>query len=360
MKCSTDGCGKTRRETITIVLNTLKKKEKNIDNFNGDGWWIRFMQRNPKLSLRASDPLSRVSANAVTEENMSSYFSLLKETLDGNNLFDKPSLIYNMDESGMPLDHKQLKRVVTKGIKKVHGQASGDKSQITIVACANAAGHALPPMVIFKGERFNHEWSTGEVADTLYGMSENGWIDSELFFYWLDKLFLKHIPPHRPVILLCDGHKSHYTPDAISRAAQAGVIIFCIPPNTTHTAQPLDVSFFAPLKRYWSSTCHEYMNENPGMVVTKLKFSRLFSKAWVKAIKPETIINGFRKTGICPFNKSAIKIVENLSEIESPATSPSTPASSGGSVVSSPERENIVATPPPAVVFSEEQVTLFE
>ena len=91
-----------------------------------------------------------------------------------------------------------------------------------------------------------------------------------------------------------------------------------------HTAQPLDVSFFAPLKRYWSSTCHEYMNENTGMVVTKLKFSRLFSKAWVKAIKPETIIIGFRKTGTCPFNKSAIKIAENIvkniSEIESPAT----------------------------------------
>ena len=45
----------------------------------------------------------------------------------------------------MPLDPKQLKRVALKGTKKVHGQASGDKSQITIVACANAAGHALPP-----------------------------------------------------------------------------------------------------------------------------------------------------------------------------------------------------------------------
>ena len=29
MKCSEVGCGKTRRETITIVLNTLKKKGEN-------------------------------------------------------------------------------------------------------------------------------------------------------------------------------------------------------------------------------------------------------------------------------------------------------------------------------------------
>ena len=112
-------------------------------------------------------------------------------------------------------------------------------------------------------------------------------------------------------MLLCDGHGSHFTPEAIARAAEKGVVVFCIPPNTTHVAQPLDVSFFAPLKRYWSSICHTYLAENPGCVVTKLNFSLLFSRAWVKAINPETIINGFRKTGICPFNRSAIIIPES-------------------------------------------------
>ena len=86
------------------------------------------------------------------------------------------------------------------------------------MACANAAGHVLSPMVIFKGERFNHEWSVGEVPDTLYGMSESGWIDQELFFYWLKKLFIKQIPPQCPVMLLYDGHSLHYTPNAIAEA----------------------------------------------------------------------------------------------------------------------------------------------
>ena len=81
---------------------------------------------------------------------------------------DKP---YNMDESGMPLDHKQLKRVALKWIKKVHGPSSGNKAQITILACANAVGSIIPPMVIFKGERLNYEWTRGEVPDTKYAMS---------------------------------------------------------------------------------------------------------------------------------------------------------------------------------------------
>ena len=66
---------------------------------------------------------------------------------------------------------------------------SGNKTQISILACGNAIGQAIPPMVIFSGKQFNHELSVGEVPGTLYGMSENGWMDAELFQLWFCNLF---------------------------------------------------------------------------------------------------------------------------------------------------------------------------
>ena len=48
----------------------------------------------------------------------------------------------------------------------------------------SATGQVLPPMVVFSGIRFNHELSEGEVPGTLYGMSDSGWMDSELFSNW--------------------------------------------------------------------------------------------------------------------------------------------------------------------------------
>ncbi len=45
--------------------------------------------------------------------------------------------------------------------------------------------------------------------------------------------FLKHTSPCRPLLLLLDGHSSHYTLDLIKEVRQHGVIIFCLPPNTT-------------------------------------------------------------------------------------------------------------------------------
>ena len=136
---------------------------------------------------------------------------------------------------------------------------------------------------------------------TRFMVCPNGWIDSGLFYLWFYELFLKNIPT-RPVLLL-DGHSTHYTP---REAQKEGV---CVLPNTTHAAQPLDVSFFGPLKKYWSSVCHSYVSENRGRVVTKYTFSGLFRQAWYKTISPGLIVAGFRKVGVCPFNRTAIQAV---------------------------------------------------
>ena len=60
----------------------------------------------------------------------------------------------------------------------------------------------------------------------IYGMSSQGWIDHELFADWLLKLFIKNIPQTHPVLLLLDGHSSHYTPEAIKIAAENDIGLF--------------------------------------------------------------------------------------------------------------------------------------
>ncbi len=303
--CASIGYPKSRDDVIGIVRKTLHDKEEHpVEDIKGRGWWLRFMQRWPQLSLRKGDALAQSRAAGVNAVSINNYFDLLKKTLTTHRLLDCPNRIYNMDESGLPLDHKPPKVIALKGAKKVHCRTSGNKMQITVLACANAGGTVIPSMVIFEGKRLNPEWTKGEVPCTLYGMSDKGWTDMELFSYWMKDLFLPSIPPARPVLLLVDGHSSHYEPETIRYAASQDVVVLCLPPHTTHVSQPLDVSFFKPLKSYWSEVCHRYTQDNPGRVVTKYQFSSLFSTAWYKAVKPETIVNGFRKVGVCPFDST--------------------------------------------------------
>ena len=121
-------------------------------------------------------------------------------------------------------------------------------------------------------------------------------------------------------MLLLDGHSSHYQPSVVHKAAENDIVLFCLPPHTTHLAQPLDRTCFSPLKQAWNEECRLYMATNPGKKVNRYNFTQLFARAWEKAMTPSNIASGFRATGICPFNRSAIKIpgVDNVSDEESP------------------------------------------
>ena len=161
---------------------------------------------------------------------------------------------------------------------------------------------------------------------TYYGMSDKGWTDQELFKHWLKDPFLQYTVPNRPLLILLDGHSSHYEPASIELARTEGVIILCLPPHTTQDSQPFDCTVFGPLKRHWSAICHEFQQKHPGMVISKLNFTELFAKAWLQALTPANIVAGFRSCGIYPFNRNAILFPDD-GDSGSSGTIPKNPSS---------------------------------
>ena len=82
------------------------------------GWVDYFMKKHPELALRKGDATAEIRMNSVTPESMKSYYDLLQEILEKQNLKNSPRQIYNVDETGMSLDQKPPKVVVKKGQKK--------------------------------------------------------------------------------------------------------------------------------------------------------------------------------------------------------------------------------------------------
>ena len=80
---------------------------------------------------------------------MTDYFALLKDVLTENGLLNSPGRIYNVNETGIALDGHAPKLVAKRGQKKVRYRTSGNKSQITVIACVSASGQCIPPFVIF-------------------------------------------------------------------------------------------------------------------------------------------------------------------------------------------------------------------
>ena len=248
--CAKLGYGKTRKDVLAIAESTAIDKGLLKSSRITEGWWRRFLERQSDLSLRQGDSTAHVRMDAVNKETMEQYFSLLYDTLSTHDLLEKPSQIYNVDESGIPLNPRPPKVVSAKGrkTKKVRYRSSGRKGQITIVACANAAGQTIPPMVIYDAVNLNPAWTKEEVPGTKYGLSSNGWINTEPFEGWLVEHFVERAVSARPLFSLLDGHSTHYQPQAVRFAMEHDIIMLCLPPHTTHESQPLDVGVFAPLK----------------------------------------------------------------------------------------------------------------
>ena len=50
------------------------------------------------------------------------------------------------------------------------------------------------------------------------------------------------------------------------------------------------------------------MSLNPGVVINRYEFSKIFSKAWMNAMSMKNIMGGFKICGIFPFNRDALKL----------------------------------------------------
>ena len=213
-----------------------------------------------------------------------------------------------MDESGFPLDPKPPKGVFARGEKNPVSVSSGNKAQITVVGCVSAAGQCMPPTIIWPRKKMPPELAFGEVPGSTYGVSQSGWMNQLIFSRWFKQHFLRYVPAARPLLLLLDGHSSHYCPDTLKLAQEDDVITLALPPNTTHLTQPLDKGVFGPLKMRWRQVVHDFQVSHPGQTVTQWNFCRLFSKAWLEAMNAPNISAGFRTTGIYPLNFDALKV----------------------------------------------------
>ncbi|XP_065094537.1 uncharacterized protein LOC135715053 [Ochlerotatus camptorhynchus] len=170
----------------------------------------------------------------------------------------------------------------------------------------SAVGHFIPPMLLFPRARLTEQLQKGAPPETLFSCNTSGWMTIADFSAWFEH-FLAHTrhTKESPVLLLLDGHASHTKNlDFLDNAKRSYVTVISLPPHCSHKLQPLDVSFMAPLKTNLSQVIEAYLKKNPGKVITLNEISALFRKAYLRSLTASVAVNGFRKTGIVPFNRS--------------------------------------------------------
>jgi len=123
---------------------------------------------------------------------------------------------------------------------------------------------------------------------TRVAMLENGWMDDFLCKEWFRKSFIPQATAQntsgKPILLIYDGHRSHDTLNLIELAWEHNVILFCLPPHTTHKLQPFDVGVFEHFSQIQVKRCHvSILSRNTWMCGTNNSKNQLFRQLGGKA-----------------------------------------------------------------------------
>ncbi|KAJ8882658.1 hypothetical protein PR048_014470 [Dryococelus australis] len=140
---------------------------------------------------------------------------------------------------------------------------------------------------------------------TSYVATENGWMETEVFINIFKISFLAHIGTKRPVLVICDGHKTHVSLRLIEIAREENVTILILPPHSSHILQPLDLSVMKSLKTHYNAELVELQKHSLGQKLSRKEFVKLLITLW-QELDLNIIKSGFRKGGIYPFNRDII------------------------------------------------------
>lgn len=273
----------------------------------GKKWWENFRARHKNiLSMRRPDNLDRARAQCATRPTVDQFFTILETTLEESGLREKPRQIYNCDESGFQLEKGRHKVLAQRGAPHVYRQALGTRDHVSVLACFNAAGEDVPPMIIFKGGfPAARDFDQGAPRDTIFARTKAGYITGEVFRKWFQH-FLQHAAQERPLLLIFDGHQSHLDPEVIKMAEREDVILLCLPPHCSHVLQPLDVGYFGPLKAEFAKVAGDLSQYRHSYIVNKAEFAKVFRYPYQRCKDRNLVVKGFRECGIFPFNPSAV------------------------------------------------------
>jgi len=280
-------------------------------------WARSFLARHSReLTMRTCQNIKKVRAG-VTPDEVSKYFDNLSQSLkneDGSDI--PPENIFNFDETNLTDDPGVQRCVFKRGVKYPERIRDSTKASISLMFCGSATGEVLPPYVVYKADHLWNRWTEGGIKHVRYNRSKSGWFDAVTFADWFESSF---IPYARRVgdrvVLIGDNLASHFSERVIQAAKENNIAFVCLPKNSTHLCQPLDVAFFRALKIQWRAILDSWKQKctRKCSTITKEKFPSLLRQLCMSVcgdnedkLYSENLVSGFRKCGIVPFNRNEV------------------------------------------------------
>ena len=300
------------RHVVKSYLDKTSRITRFNDNLPSIDYVNGFLKRHQELSVRSANLIKR-SRGKLSPDMVNEFFDLFEVTAADID----PTHVFNYDETNLTNNPGAQKAVFKSGQKYTEKIQDATKSSVSVMFCASASGYLLPPYIVYQGKNLYDDWCVGGVKDSVYASTFSGWFDSWTFADWFKRVFLKKTKNLvGKKVLVGDNLASHLSEEVICLCRENDISFVCFPPNSTHMMQPLDVGFFAQMKRAWRNLLYRKANENENFHALKKVDFPTHLKELLSELNPtEHLPRAFEKCGIAPLNR--MKVIERLPTVAS-------------------------------------------
>ena len=161
--------------------------------------------------------------------------------------------IYNADETALFWRMRSGKTFMTASEGAIRGRKK-DKASVTLLVAVSMAGKKLPLLCI--GTAKTPRWPTvlgrGSQNPIPYASSKKGWMTSEIFDQWVEKLNRDAKMKKKRCLLLVDNCPAHIsTAEKYAEDVPFGIRVLLLPKNTTSKLQPCDQGIIRSMKAHY-------------------------------------------------------------------------------------------------------------
>ena len=305
--CASWGFPLDNLEIRFLVKGYLDRRGVSIRRFRENlpikDWVDSFVKRNREIVAHRICQNIKPSRASLSPAVIEVYFSNLQKSITDI----PPANIMNYDETNLTYDPGRKKIITKRGTKHPERIIDHNKSSISIMYAGCANGNLLPPYVCYKATNMYESWKTGGPPGTRYNRSSSGWFEMQTFEDWFETValpYLKNLEGKK--IMIGDNLSSHLSAEVIKQCEENYIAFVFLPPGSTHILQPLDVSFFRPLKQAWRNVLEEEKSKLKGSFsLSKDAFPSLLNKLHINVYNnaAANLKSGFEKCGIYPLNK---------------------------------------------------------
>ncbi|XP_018571176.1 uncharacterized protein LOC108910910 [Anoplophora glabripennis] len=297
-----------------VEVNNIRHPFNTEKKIAGRDWYYGFLKRNSDITVRTPEPISLNRINAFNKTEVNLFFSNLEIVYEKFKF--GPEKIDNVNETGITTVHVPGKILAGKGLRRCGA-----------ITRTNSDSNYIPPLFIYPRQRLPGHFSKDGPLGSIYKCSKSGWITEDIFLEWLEH-FTKFIrcDSDNPVLLVMDKDISHTSYKVYKFCKAHVIVVVSLPPHTSHRLQPLDFTFFSPLKTAYNNECSTYLKTNTFAKILQEDIAMLFARSYNRVATIEKAVKGFQCTGIYPLNKNIFADEEfSILEDNLNQTEPSTP-----------------------------------